>query len=133
MVRLSTRVSISRPSPASIATAACALVAALLVTGCCCAGKSNSSGSSGERPVSGKSSTTTVARGTIAAPPDPNGSPRRGIVRSSPDFKAAEVTRLDNGTAIAIDEKLHGGWLKIHWPYPSGGSQGYIHHDVVSQ
>jgi hypothetical protein len=130
MLRLSTLVSISRPSSATIATAACALVAALLVTGCCCAGKS-SSGS--ERSVSGKSSTTTVARGTIAAPPDPNGSPRRGIVRSSPDFKAAEVTRLDNGTAIAIDEKLSGGWLKIHWPYPSGGSQGYIHHDVVSQ
>ncbi len=66
---------------------------------------------------------------TIAAPNNPNGSPRRGIVRAAPDFKAAEVARLDNGTTITVVSELHGGWLQVQW---SGGA-GYLHRDVVKR
>lgn len=72
-------------------------------------------------------------KGVIAAPNQASGAPQRGIVRATPDLKGAEVTRLNNGTEIAIDEEQHGGWLKIRWPYPDGTSTGFIHHDVVKR
>lgn len=100
-----------------------AAVAAALALSACCGG-----GSSG-----GQGSVSTASRAVISAPDTPGGGARRGIVRSGPSFKASEITRLDNGTAIAVDQQLAGGWLRVRWPYPSGTSSGYIHQDVVTR
>jgi hypothetical protein len=107
---------------------------ALALSACCGGTKGDSAKPTTDSKTTGSPSPAKdVPKGVIAAPNEPSGAPRRGIVRSSPDFKAAEVTRLNNGTEIAIDEEQHGGWLKIHWPYPDGTSTGFIHHDVVKR
>jgi hypothetical protein len=72
-----------------------------------------------------------VPRAVVQAGKGKNGAPRRGIVRAEPRLDAAEITRLDSGTAVGIVEKAHGAWLKIRWPYPSGANVGFIHADVV--
>lgn len=101
------------------------LVLVLAASGCCGGGSSSAD--------NGSSSPPAAPRAVVAAPDNADGSPRRGIVRSAPNFKASEVNRLDNGTAIAIDEQLAGGWLRVHWPYPRGSSTGFIHQDVVAK
>lgn len=98
----------------------------LSASACCGGGSHHDEGGRGNTKSS-DTSTTARATATISAPNNPDGSPRRGIVRSAADFKASEVTRLNNGTSITILEELHGGWLRIEW---NGGS-GFIHHDVV--
>ena len=118
-----------------------ALTILTLATSACCGG-SKSKADEERTPIAPETKTKQVSapgapatagvHATIAAGNEPGGAPRRGIVRASPDFKGAEVTRLTNGTAIGIDERIHGGWLKIHWP-PGGGATGYIHRDVVKE
>ncbi|MFW5739297.1 MAG: SH3 domain-containing protein [Myxococcota bacterium] len=70
---------------------------------------------------------------TIAAPPSRYGTPRRGIVRASPSFRADEVERLDNGTTVRILERRPGGWSKIRWDTGGGVDEGWIHTDVVKE
>ncbi len=67
--------------------------------------------------------------GTVQAGSNPTGGQRRGIVRSAPNFRANELVRLNNGTAITILRREHGGWLFIAYQ----GGQGYLHKDVVSE
>lgn len=98
---------------------------ALSLSACCFGG-----GGDGHAEKTSQGSTSTArSTATIAAPNNPDGSPRRGIVRAAADFKAAEVARLNNGTSITVLSELHGGWLQIEWT----GGAGFIHHDVVKR
>lgn len=75
---------------------------------------------------------STWGEATINAPNGSDGSPRRGIVRSAPDFNAAEVTRLNNGTKLNIIEAPEKGWYHVSWPIESDDNEGYIHGDVIT-
>jgi hypothetical protein len=95
---------------------------ALFLGGCCGGGSASST-------EGGNATTRSYPRGVIAAPVSKAGNVQRGIVRAAPNFQASEVTRLDNGTEVAITQRLSAGWLHVQWPYPNGGMTGYIHQD----
>lgn len=103
------------------------LLSLLVLPGCC--GKRTAV--AGTTPTGNAETVVLGPRAVIQSPPTKAGVERRGIVRSAPSFEAAEVTRLTNGTEIAVIQQLPNGWLHVGWPYPSGSSRGYIHQDVV--
>lgn len=119
--------------PSVVATAALALV------GCCGSGASNdppkpdpTTSPANLEPAALPVQPTEPSLPTayIEAPETRTGAPRRGIVRAAPDFKAGEMTRLNNGTQIWILQRGHGGWLQVKW---NGGGPGWIHRDVVRE
>ena len=84
------------------------------------------------KPEVKKSAVPTAGEATVNAPPFSNGNPRRGIVRSAPNFQASEVARLDNGTTLnLIRPPLAGGWCEVSWPAGVDSNRGYIHIDVL--
>lgn len=82
-------------------------------------------------PAAKKSAVPTAGEVKIDAPPFRNGSPRRGIVRSAPNFQAPEVARLNNGTVLNLIRPPAGGWCEVSWPVGSDANRGFIHSDVV--
>jgi hypothetical protein len=73
----------------------------------------------------------TMGFGVVNAPRTASNQTGRGIVRSGPDFKAAEVTRLDPGTEVNLISKAGVGWYHISWPVETDANKGYLHGDVM--
>lgn len=128
------------------------LVVSVLSAGCCAKSGKASEDEDGSKPgavttalphhapvtkpkpaaVAKKSAVPTAGEATVDAPPFSNGTPRRGIVRSAPNFQASEVARLDNGTVLnLVRPPLAGGWCEVSWPVGSDANRGFIHSDVV--
>jgi hypothetical protein len=84
------------------------------------------------KPATRKATVPTAGEATVNAPPFKNGNPRRGIVRSAPNFQAPEVARLNNGTVLnLVRPPLPGGWCEVSWPVNSDANRGFIHSDVL--
>jgi hypothetical protein len=84
------------------------------------------------KPAPRQAKVSTAGEATVNAPAFRSGAPRRGIVRSAPNFQASEVARLDNGTVLnLIRPPLPGGWCEVSWPISSDANRGFIHSDVL--
>jgi hypothetical protein len=84
------------------------------------------------KPAARKVQVSTAGEATVNAPAFRSGAPRRGIVRSAPNFQASEVARLDNGTVLnLVRPPLPGGWCEVSWPISSDAKRGFIHSDVL--
>lgn len=113
----------------SPAATAFVLVAALGLSACCGGGSHTTSDTSESGGTPRAAAKKPIGKATVAAPPFPDGAPRRAIILSAPRFGAPEVARLTNGTQLRVMAEHHGGFLEVEWD----GGEGFVHHDVVKR
>jgi hypothetical protein len=104
------------------------LAGALLASGCCCGG-----GGAGKFGSESSARPAGIGSGVVNAKRTATNNTGRGIVRSAPNFQAAEVTRLDPGTPVTIKATAPGGWYAISWPVGTNSQSGFLHGDVMQQ